>query len=119
MSAWSCLRYAACTRSSTSALLLKNALQRQRRTLPPQLYLLPRKPHLVTATVILAAIDAELILLHTPFAVALAAHGVAGETSVGRKEVSPVRLVGDFHSGDLRLNLRAGELLEFFGRLDR
>src|SRR5262245_33560015 len=51
-------------RSLTSALLLKNAFPRQGRPFTSELNLLPRKPYLVTATVILAAINAELILLH-------------------------------------------------------
>src|SRR5689334_8194502 len=59
---------------STSALLLQNAFHRQGRTLTSELNLPPRKPYLVAATVILAAIDAKLVLLNSPFAAALLAH---------------------------------------------
>src|SRR5262249_35017640 len=78
-----------------------------------ELDLFSRKPHLVTAAIVATAVDAELVLLHLPLAGTLAAHGVACERAIGRKDVGPMRFVGNFHSGKLGPNLRTVELLEF------
>src|SRR6266568_2132392 len=98
--------------SSTHTLLLKHALKRQTCTFSPQLNFLPRQPNLVAAAVVLSTIDAELVLLYMPFSGVLAAHGVAGERAVCRKDVGPMHLVGDFHPGDLGPDLGTTQFLE-------
>jgi hypothetical protein len=47
-------------------------------------------PNLVTAAIVVAAVNAELVLLHTPFTAALVP-GVGCERAIGGKHVSPVR----------------------------
>src|SRR4051812_34055164 len=96
------------------ALLLKYAFYRQGRTFTSELHFLACDPHLVTAAFVAAAIETEFVLLHMPLASALAAHRVGCERTVCCKYIGPVRFVCDFHTGELRPNLRAAELLKAF-----
>jgi hypothetical protein len=70
------------------------------------------------ADAVATAVDAELVPLQGPLASTLAAHGVAYERAIGRKDIGPMRLVSDFHSGKLRADLRTAQLLEFLRGFD-
>src|SRR5215208_2823280 len=97
--------------------LLEHTFQGQRRAFAPQLNLLARQPNLVTTSVILAAINTELVLEHAPFADRLVPHGVACERAVALEDIAPVHLVSDLHAGNFRYDLRSRKLLEFLRRL--
>src|SRR6516162_2140068 len=68
-------RLASITRRRT----LQHAFKRSRQPLAPQFHFHPGKPHLITATVVLAAVDAEFILLDPPFAFLPAPHRIGSE----------------------------------------
>jgi hypothetical protein len=47
-----------------------------------------------------------------PFAGALASYRVPHERATGRKDIHPMRLIGNFHAGKPGANLRAVQFLE-------
>src|SRR5262245_3681465 len=81
---------------------LQPALQGQACARCSQLDIGPGQPHLVAAAArLLAAIEAELVVLDLPLADALAPHRKAREHAVALEHVTPVDIVGDLHAGEL------------------
>src|SRR5712691_5282918 len=76
---------------------LQHAFQREVRARTSQLDLFSREPHVVTALLLLPAIETKLVLLNAPLADRLAPHRIGSERTVGLVDVAPMHLIGHFH----------------------
>src|SRR5262245_19402103 len=85
---------------------LQNSFGCSRETCPSEFHVLPGQPHSVAASVILTAVDAQLILFDPPFAIFLAAHRKALEAAVWTKVIGPMHIVSHFHADELAAALR-------------
>src|SRR5439155_16358719 len=95
---------------------LEAALQRQK-TFAPQLDLFSGEPDVVTFRYrLFFELDAELVLLDSPFAGSFATHGGTHHRSIALIEVAPVHVVRQFHAGELGTDLARRKFLEFLLR---
>src|SRR5262249_6541791 len=94
--------------------LLQHGLQGRSRILISQLHIFSRKPYLIAASArFTSRFETKLILLDPPLADALVTHGGDRERAVSLEHLAPMRFICQLHAGELRLNLRTRELLEF------
>src|SRR5579871_5303485 len=73
--------------------LLQHAFQGNGRTFALELNVLAGKPHLVAAAVVLASVNAKLVLLHAPFSDRLPAHGEASQRAASFIDVGPMHVI--------------------------
>jgi len=94
--------------------LLQHSFQGNSRSLVSQLYVFSGNPNLVAASAwFFSGVEAKLVFLHKPAAGALVAHRGDRERAISLEDFSPMRFIRQLHAWELRLNLRARELLEF------
>ena len=97
--------------------LFEHPLKRQARLLISQLDVFSRKPDLETsAAEFPASIETKQVPFHPPFSRGLVAHFIGDQNTTALIQIVPVDFIGQFHAGELRLNLRSGQLLEIFCR---
>src|SRR6516165_3936803 len=93
---------------------LQHRLQRHARGPISQLNVFSGEPDLVAAAArLVSGFHAKLLFLHAPFAGAFVTHRRDRKRSVAFEYFPPMCFIGQLHPGELRLNLRTGELLEF------